>query len=205
MQINGFSTNKAVATVRTRNRSSTGRNAEMLDWITVLSCDLWLLFIFFSFFFCVRLANVRDHLALYPYWLDPARPPPASPDSERGPHVTTPGGGERGGGEGRGWCWHHISAALAVSARSVPHGKGRTVDWLARLTALSQWALRNGRGNENQPQVGCTLPPSAGRASREAILNAYSAAAAAAAAVRVAVMCLKVAVVLLIFRPHSCC
>lgn len=56
-----------------------------------------------------------------------------------------------------GWgSWHHISAALAVSGLypTVKEGMVR----LARLNTLSQWAVRNGRGNENRPQVCCPLP-----------------------------------------------
>lgn len=69
--------------------------------------------------------------------------------SEHCPHVTTPGGvGDLGITFLQLWRWLH---------GLYPTVKGGMVR-LARLNTLSQWAVRNGRGNENRPQVCCPLP-----------------------------------------------
>lgn len=187
MQINWLSTNKTEATGRTRGRSSTGRNTEMLDIITVLSCDLWPSLLLFFFFFCVwdwQMSETTWH-CICTGW----NQPPASPDSQRGPHVTTPGGGERGGGEGRGWdgvgitflqLWRWVHGACPT----VKGGPGLACTLNCPVTmGTEEWE----RKWKSAPS-GLHITPSAGRASWEAILNAYSAAAAA---VWVAVMCLK--------------
>lgn len=98
----------------------------------------------FSFLFC-EIGKRPRPLALYLYWLNSA------PGLSR-LRTLSPCHDSRGRGS-----WHHISAALAVSAWSCPTVKGG-LDRLARLAALSQWVVRNGRGNENQPQVCCLLP-----------------------------------------------
>lgn len=92
--------------------------------------------------FFVRLANVRP-LTLYLYWLNPA------------PQSTVPMSWLPEGGVGdlgitflQLWRWVH---------GLYPTVKGDMVR-LARLNTLSQWAVRNGRGNENRPQVCCPLP-----------------------------------------------
>lgn len=74
--------------------------------------------------------------------------PLASPDSV--PMSRLPGGwsGDLGITFLQLWRWVH---------RPYPTVKGGLVR-LARLTTLSQWAVRNGRGNENRPQVCCPLP-----------------------------------------------
>lgn len=142
MQINWLSTNETEATVRTRSRSSTEENVEMVDFSTVLSCVILVVTVFHFYF--VRLANVRP-LELYPCWL------PAPGLSRL--RALSPCHDSRGRGS-----WHHISAALAVCVHGAcPTVKGG-LDRLARLTALSQWAVRNGGGNENKFQVCCPLP-----------------------------------------------
>lgn len=112
--------------------------------------------------------------------------PLASPDSAHCHHVTTPGGGDLGITFLQLWCW---------MCGACPPVKGR-LDRLARLTALSQWAVRNGRGNENQPSVCCPLP----RLQGEPPGTLFWMHNSAATAVRVAVV-FKVLVSLVIFRP----
>lgn len=144
---------------------------------------------------CVILAVTVSFL----FWEFGKHPPPlalictgwtqplASPDSEHCRPVTTPGGGDLGITFLQLWRWVHGAC---------PAMKGG-LDRLARLAALSQWAVRNGRGNENQPQVCCPLPCLQAEPP-QSIPNAYSAAAA----VRVAVMCLKSLSSCLYSGPH---
>lgn len=107
--------------------------------ILALCCHVWFLAVTGFHFYFVGLANVRP-LAQYVYWLNPA------PGLSRLRALSL-----CHDSRGRG-SWHHISAALAVSAWSVP------MDRLARLTALSQWAVRNGRGNAIGPKCVAHYP-----------------------------------------------
>lgn len=112
MQINWLSTNKTDATVRPRSRSSTEQNTEMFDFSTrttwqghVVMCDFGSHS--FSFLFC-EIGKRPRPLALYLYWLNSA------PGLSR-LRTLSPCHDSRGRGS-----WHHISAALAVSAWSCP-------------------------------------------------------------------------------------
>lgn len=134
------------------------------------------------FFLCVRLANVRDHLALYLYWLNPA--PGVSRLRARSPCHDSRGRGEGWrGGDGVGitflqlWRWVHGACP------TVKGGPGLACTLNCPVTmGTEEWE----RKWKSAPS-GLHITPSAGTASWEAILNAYSAAAA----VWVAVMCLK--------------
>lgn len=88
--------------------------------------------------------------------------------SERCPHVTTPGGGG---------SWHHISAALAVSAWTLPYGKGRHSQACTLKYPVTMGREEWEREWKSAPSV-LAITPTAWWTSWESILSAYSAAAA---------------------------
>lgn len=78
---------------------------------------------------------------------------------------------------GGGGSWHHISAALAVSAWTLPYGKGRHGQACTLKYPVTMGREEWEREWKSSPSV-LPITPTAWWTSWESILSAYSAAAA---------------------------